>query len=393
LTFDFRLAVLVDDLTPITELLQSFLNQKAKDINNYYDLAKEMAAYTKTIRNAIELSLLIEDHNEELSQLKETFKKLLLLDIDNDKFADMYAKTIAYGLFTAKIGHAQNPGEFTFNRTTASIYISDRIPFLKGLFDLVLGTNSVSKIHKSTENLIDLFNNIDMTNILENFGQETRTEDPVIHFYETFLAAYQASLRKSRGVYYTPEPVVNFIVRSVNELLVNEEIFDLQYGLGNRKVTILDPATGTGTFLYAVIKQIRDNVKKYGIDNWNSFLRDTKLVNRLFGFELLMTPYTIAHLKLGLLLGDLGYKFAPEERLKVYLTNALEEGIKEGDLIPGITQIIAEESSQAGKVKTEIPVMVVLGNPPYSVSSQNASKRKRVYTSYRITIIPEITPP
>ena len=370
--------ILVDNLQPIRELLQSFLNQKAKDINNYYDLAKEMAAYTKTIRNAIELSLVIEDSNEELNRLKETFKKLLLLDIDNDKFADMYAQTIAYGLFTAKIGHAQNPGEFTFNRTTASIYISDRIPFLKGLFDLVLGTNSVSKIHKSTENLIDLFNNIDMTNILENFGQETRTEDPVIHFYETFLAAYQASLRKSRGVYYTPEPVVNFIVRSVNELLVNEEIFDLEYGLGNRKVTILDPATGTGTFLYAVIKQIRDNVAKYGVDKWNSFLRDAKLLNRLFGFELLMTPYTIAHLKLGLLLGDLGYKFAPQERLKVYLTNTLEEGIKQGDLIPGITQIIAEESSQAAKVKTEISVTVVLGNPPYSVSSQNASKRKRI---------------
>ncbi|MDD1414110.1 N-6 DNA methylase [Dolichospermum sp. ST_con] len=368
--------ILVNDLQPIKELLQSFFNQKAKDINNYYDLAKEMAAYTKTIRNAIQSSLEIETTTEELNRLKETFKKLLLLDIDNDKFADMYSQTIAYGLFTAKIGHAQNPGQFAFNRTTASIYISDRIPFLKGLFDLVLGTDSVSKIHKSIENLIDLFNTIDMTNILENFGQETRTQDPVIHFYETFLAAYESSLRKSRGVYYTPEPVVNFIVRAVDDIL--DKVFDLQYGLGNRKVTILDPATGTGTFLYAVIKQIRDNVKKYGIDNWNSFLRDTKLVNRLFGFELLMTPYTIAHLKLGLLLGDLGYKFAPEERLKVYLTNALEEGIKEGDLIPGITQIIAEESSQAGKVKTEIPVMVVLGNPPYSVSSQNASKRKRV---------------
>jgi len=368
--------ILVNDLRPITELLQSFLNQKARDINNYYDLAKEMAAYTKTIRNAIQSSLEIETTTEELNQLKSTFKKLLLLDIDNDKFADMYSQTIAYGLFTAKIGHAQNPGQFAFNRTTASIYISDRIPFLKGLFDLVLGTDSVSKIHKSIENLIDLFNTIDMTNILENFGQETRTEDPVIHFYETFLAAYESSLRKSRGVYYTPEPVVNFIVRSVDNIL--DKVFDLEYGLGNRKVTILDPATGTGTFLYAVIKQIRDNVAKFDIRQWNNFLRGARLLNRLFGFELLMTPYTIAHLKLGLLLGDLGYKFVPEERLKVYLTNALEAGIKEGDLIPGITQIIAEESSQAGKVKTEIPVMVVLGNPPYSVSSQNASKRKRV---------------
>ncbi|MFN7348019.1 MAG: type ISP restriction/modification enzyme [Dolichospermum sp.] len=368
--------ILVNDLQPIRELLQLFLNQKAKDINNYYDLAKEMAAYTKTIRNAIQSSLEIETTTEELNRLQETFKKLLLLDIDNDKFADMYAQTIAYGLFTAKIGHAQNPGEFAFNRTTASIYITDKIPFLKGLFDLVLGTDSVSKIHKSIENLIELFNTIDMTNILENFGQETRTEDPVIHFYETFLAAYESSLRKSRGVYYTPEPVVNFIVRSVDDIL--DKVFDLEYGLGNHKVTILDPATGTGTFLYAVIKQIRDNLTKFDIRQWLNFLRGTRLLNRLFGFELLMTSYTIAHLKLGLLLGDLGYKFAPEERLKVYLTNALEAGIKEDDLIPGITQIIAEESSQAGKVKTEIPVMVVLGNPPYAVSSQNASKRKRV---------------
>ena len=369
---------LVDDLKPITELLQSFLNQKAKDINNYYDLAKEMAAYTKTIRNAIELSLLIEDPIEELNRLKETFKKLLLLDIDNDKFADMYAQTIAYGLFTAKICHTENPEEFAFNRTTLSIYISDRIPFLKGLFDLVLGTGSVSKIHKSIENLIELFNRINMTNILENFGRETRTEDPVIHFYETFLAAYQASLRKSRGVYYTPEPVVKFIVRAVNDILVDRTIFDLEYGLGNRRVTILDPATGTGTFLYAVIQQIRDNFAKYDVRSWENLLRDTELLNRLFGFELLMTPYTIAHLKIGVLLGYLKYKFAPNERLKIYLTNALEEVIKQGDLISGITQIIAEESSQAAKVKTEIPITVVLGNPPYSVSSQNASKRKRI---------------
>ncbi|WP_353929712.1 type ISP restriction/modification enzyme [Okeanomitos corallinicola TIOX110] len=366
---------IVDDLQPITELLQLFLDQKAKDINNYYDLAREMAAYTKTIKNAIELALEIEANSAELYQLKETFKTILILDTDNQSFADMYAQTLAYGLFTAKVGHAQNPGSFNFDRRHASIYISDRIPFLKGLFDIVIATDSVSKIHKSIENLVELLNTVDMTNILETFGRETRTEDPVIHFYETFLAAYQSSLRKSRGVYYTPEPVVNFIVRSVNDIL--DQVFDLQHGLGNRKVTILDPATGTGTFLYAVIKQIRDYMTKYGIDRWNSFLRDINLLNRLFGFELLMTPYTIAHLKLGLLLGDLRYQFAPEERLKIYLTNALEEGINQEEIIPGITEIIAEESSQAGKVKTEVPVMVVLGNPPYSVSSQNASKRKK----------------
>ncbi|MFM7407426.1 MAG: type ISP restriction/modification enzyme [Cuspidothrix sp.] len=370
---------LVKDLQPITELLQSFINQKAKDINNYYDLAKEMATYTKTIRNAIESSLMIETTTDELKELKQTFKKLLLLDIDNESFADMYAQTIAYGLFTAKINHAQNPADSLFNRTTASIYISDRIPFLKGFFDIVINTNSVSNIHKSIENLVELLNTVNMTSILETFGRETRTEDPVLHFYETFLAAYQASLRKSRGVYYTPEPVVNFIVRAVNDLLSDEKVFDLEDGLGSRKVTILDPATGTGTFLYAVIKQIYQNEIEDGITRrWNKFFRRKKLLSRIFGFELLMTPYTIAHLKLGLLLADFGYEFEADERLKIYLTNALEEGIKQGDLIPGITQIIAEESSQAANVKTDISVTVVLGNPPYSVSSQNASKRKRI---------------
>ncbi|HLO87491.1 MAG TPA: type ISP restriction/modification enzyme [Nostocaceae cyanobacterium] len=370
---------LVQDTTAVAELLQSFLTQKAKDINNYDELAREMAAYTKTIRYAIESALILEENNEsesrELHQLQETFKNLLLPDIDNERFADMYAQTIAYGLFTARIGHAQNPGQFAFNRITASAYISDRIPFLKGLFDIVIATDSLSTIHKSIELLVDLLNQVNMTSVLEHFGRETRTEDPIFHFYETFLAEYEYSLRKSRGVYYTPEPVVKFIVRAVNELL--DQVFDLDNGLGHRRVTILDPATGTGTFLYEVIRQIYQHQQdRFGVSRWDNFLRDKKLLKRLFGFEILMTPYTIAHLKLGLLLTDIGYKFQPHERLRIYLTNALEEGIKQADLI--LSQIIAEEASQAGEVKTEIPIIVVLGNPPYSVSSQNESKRKFV---------------
>jgi len=358
----------------VIQLLQLFLGYRKKDINNYYDLAGQMAVHTKSVKYSIEEALKLEDKAGELTQLKLLFQDLLLPDLDNHTFADMYAQTIAYGLFTARVGHAQNPGQDLFSRKTASCFISNKIPFLQGLFNTVIETDVISKIHWTIEDLVELFIKVDMGSVLERFGQETRRQDPVVHFYETFLAAYESSLRKSRGVYYTPEPVVTFIVQAVNDIL--DKDFDINFGLGNRRVTILDPATGTGTFLYEVIKQVYRNFERYGVNKWNELLRESQLLSRLYGFELLMTPYTIAHLKLALLLESIGYKFEPEERLNIYLTNALEEGIKESDLI--VAKFLSDESNQAADIKTDVPIIVVLGNPPYSVSSQNASKRKRV---------------
>jgi predicted helicase len=358
----------------VVQLLQLFLGYRGKDINNYYDLAGQMAVHTKSVKYSIEEALKLEDKTGELTQLKVLFQDLLLPDLDNDTFADMYAQTIAYGLFTARVGHAQNPGQDLFSRKTASHFISNKIPFLQGLFNTVIETDFISKIHWTIEDLVELFIKVDMGSVLERFGQETRRQDPVVHFYETFLAAYESSLRKNRGVYYTPEPVVSFIVQAVNDIL--DKDFDINFGLGNRRVTILDPATGTGTFLYEVIKQVYRNFERYGVNKWNDLLRESQLLSRLYGFELLMTPYTIAHLKLALYLESIGYKFEPEERLNIYLTNALEEGIKESDLI--VAKFLSDESNQAADIKTNVPIIVVLGNPPYSVSSQNASKRKRV---------------
>ncbi|MGD1713445.1 type ISP restriction/modification enzyme [Dapis sp. BLCC M172] len=362
-----------DNLEKTAELIQSFLDYQEKVINNYNDLAQQMAAQTKVIRYSLSEALKIENEMGELTALKQVFQELLFPDLDNNSFADMYAQTITYGLFTARVGHAQNPGSSNFNRQTASIYISDKIPFLQGLFSTVIATDIVSKINWAIEILIEVLAKVDIGNILENFGRETRREDPVVHFYETFLAAYEVSLRKSRGVYYTPEPVVSFIVKAVNHIL--DKYFDLEYGFGSRKVTILDPATGTGTFLYRTIKQIYFNFEKYGANRWNELLRDSQVLQRLYGFELLMTPYAIAHLKLGLLLETLGYRFEEKERLNIFLTNALDEGIKKSSLLFG--EYISEEANQAAKVKEEKPIFVVLGNPPYSVSSQNVSKRKR----------------
>jgi type I restriction-modification system DNA methylase subunit len=348
------------------KLLNLFLNYQGEIINNPLNLAQQMARYTKAIKYSIQEAL--NEETEELIQLKSLFQELLIPDLDNDNFADMYAQTITYGLFTARIFHAQNPCQYPFNRETASYYISDKIPFLKGLFTTVITTESATNISWTINILVELLAKIDMGNILENFGEKTGQSDPIVHFYETFLATYEASLRKNRGVYYTPEPVVAFIVRTVNEIL--ETRFNLELGLGNKQVTILDPATGTGTFLYQVIKQIYENLAQYGLaKNWAKYVKESNLLNRLYGFELLMTPYTIAHLKIGLLLENLGYQFQDKERLGIYLTNALDKGVKKSDLILG--KYLSEEANQSAKIKTEKSVLVVIGNPPYSGESAN----------------------
>jgi len=360
-------------------LLDQFINYTGEIISSPEDLARQMARLTKAIRLATTTALEGERKDGELHQLKQGFSEVLLPDLNDADFADMYAQTISYGLFAARVGHAQNPGGEPFTRRTAGTYIPATNPFLKRLFNTIVETDAVSQIDWAIDDLVQLLSQVDMGSILENFGQRTRQEDPVVHFYETFLAAYNAALRKSRGVYYTPEPVVSFIVRSVDAIL--KDRFDLPLGLADNakdpitqkpKVQILDPATGTGTFLYEVVKQIYRNLEEIGMANqWDSYVRDN-LLNRLFGFELLMAPYAIAHLKLGLELQELGYKFKGKQRLGIYLTNTLDEAMKKSEILFG--QFVAQEANEASTVKRDTPVMVVLGNPPYSGHSANKSE-------------------
>ena len=248
--------------------------------------------------------------------------------------------------------------------------------------------------------LVQLLAHADMDAILEDFGRHTRQDDPTVHFYETFLAAYDPALRERRGVYYTPTPVVSFIVRSVDALLKSK--FGLPNGLADTrtitppsippqagggkpmpKVLILDPATGTATFLYAVIDHIREHfMQQNNAGMWSGFVRE-HLLPRLFGFELLMAPYAVAHFKLAFQLAghDLApaqreqwaYDFASHERLGVYLTNTLEAVEEEIESLWGPLRIVTEEAQEANKVKRDYPIMVVIGNPPYSVSSSNKS--------------------
>jgi hypothetical protein len=363
----------------ITALLDQFLHYSGEIISSPEDLARQMARLTKAIRLATAAALAGEGKDGELHQLKQGFSEVLLPDLNDADFADMYAQTISYGLFAARVSHAQKPDGESFTRRTADTYIPATNPFLKRLFNTIVETDAVSQIDWAIDDLVQLLSQVDMGSILENFGRRTRQEDPVVHFYETFLAAYNAALRKSRGVYYTPEPVVSFIVRSVDAIL--KDRFDLPLGLADNtkdpvtqkpRVQILDPATGTGTFLYEVVKQIYRNLEEIGMANqWNSYVRDN-LLNRLFGFELLMAPYAIAHLKLGLELQELGYQFQGKQRLGIYLTNTLDEALKKSEVLFG--QFVAQEANEASEIKRDAPVMVVLGNPPYSYESSNTGE-------------------
>jgi predicted helicase len=246
------------------------------------------------------------------------------------------------------------------------------------------------------DDLAQLLAQTDMNAVLADFGKGTRREDPLIHFYETFLTEYDPKLRELRGVYYTPEPVVSYIVRSVDHILRTQ--FDCPGGLADTsqttytyasngekqektspRVLLLDPACGTGTFLYAVINSIRERYRERGnAGMWSSYVRE-HLLPRIFGFELLMAPYAMAHLKLGMQLAALdlpeaerqawSYDFKSKERLGLYLTNTLEEAMQRSEML--FARSISDEANAAARVKQHYPVMVVLGNPPYSGHSAN----------------------
>jgi len=280
----------------------------------------------------------------------------------------MYAQTVTYGLFAAR---AQNPGQADFSRQRAVFDLPRTNPFLRALFDHVAGPNLDSKIAWLVEELAEVIGTADFSEILRDFGRRTRQEDPVVHFYETFLAAYDPALREKRGVYYTPEPVVSYIVRSVHHLL--RERFHKTRALAEEDVFILDPACGTGTFLFFVIRRIHEELQRRGQGGTFSAYVARHLLPRVFGFELLMPPYAVSHMKLGIELKDLGYTFETDERLGIYLTNTLEEAVRQSENL--WARWITEEANAAAEIKRDRPIMVVLGNPPWAGHSANASWR------------------
>ena len=375
-----------EDATRVAQLLQQFMLAEIPLKSTPQDLATRMAGLAKLIRSLIEQTFKAEGDTGELHGQLEAFRQVLIESLTVGQFADMYAQTLCYGLFAARC----NAPAKGFTRQIAASALPKTNPFLRKLFNSIAGPDLDPSIAWAVDQLAELLARADMAAILSDFGKRTRREDPVVHFYETFLAAYDPKMREARGVYYTPEPVVGYIVRSVDAILRSD--FGMRDGLAHAKkvklkrpkvhgkgeetyethrLQILDPATGTGTFLYAVIAKIREHFDG-NAGAWPGYVAE-HLLPRLFGFELLMAPYAVAHMKLGLELEQSGYDFASDRRLGVFLTNSLEEA-HELTGLPLFTQWLAEESRAAGNVKRDAPVMVVLGNPPYSGHSANTGE-------------------
>jgi predicted helicase len=357
-----KINLLPDGEQKLTQLLDAFFRQPALTVGTAQELSKRMAGMTRIIRDLIVGTFEHEQEQGWLHNWLAAFRETLIPDLDEKQFADMFAQTLAYGLFAARV-HA--PPTKEFSREMAAFNLPKTNPFLRKLFSEIAGVDMPETIAWAVDDIVELLKRADMAAILKDFGKAQGKEDPVVHFYETFLAAYDPKMRKVRGVYYTPEPVVSYIVRSIDHLLKTR--FNRPKGLADENTLILDPATGTATFLYFVIDQIYQKFAKQK-GAWDSYV-DRHLLNRIFGFELLMAPYTVAHLKLGMQLHDLGYSFRSNQRLGIYLTNTLEEAAKKSEKL--FAQWISDEANAAATIKTELPIMVVLGNPPYSGISAN----------------------
>lgn len=386
-------------------LIDSFLKQKPAPINSAHDLAVRLAHFTHLIRDIIIEAYASGEASQQLRDWRDAFAATLLPELhshlDNKKekqavaeFADMFAQTLAYGLFSAR---AASPGG-RFSHEQARKLIPRTNPFLRSFFEQITGSALDEEPFAGfVEDIIQTLGHADIDNILRDFGKRGRRTDPVVHFYETFLHAYDPKLRELRGVYYTPEPVVNYIVESIDVLL--KEKFGLKQGLADRskigvmlkegekeiheeshRVLILDPATGTATFFYRVLDFIREQFeRRKNLGAWGDYVHE-HLLPRLFGFELLMAPYAVAHFKLGLALAawDKEPLFRPQwsyeprqgERINIFLTNTLEDLEKAAEQL-GPLRVLSNEANSAYEIKKHKPVLVVLGNPPYSGHSAN----------------------
>jgi type I restriction-modification system DNA methylase subunit len=402
-----------------------------KPITTAKELAQKLAEVSRRIERVIPDVYRAEPKDGYLRGLLRSFQKELLptlkLEPENEKdysFADIYAQTIAYGLFTARVFSytiderrrrdpltpnpsprtAEGSRETDFNREDAWELLPETNPFLRRLFRDV--SKAVGEYAPSTtlrgsasdespviaDELIDAISEVvsilraaKMDAILEDFRAKMNREDIVIRFYEDFLAAYKPQMREKRGVYYTPEPVVSYMVRSVDILLRSK--FNKPLGLADPEVMILDPACGTGTFLLWIFQLIHQRFQQNpdalteGLQDrsWSGYVKE-RLLPRIFGFELLMAPYAICHLKLGLFLEETGYQFNSGKRLGVYLINTLEDiQVREEEHqlelnIPEMERQIAEEAESGSRVKKQEPIMLVIGNPPYSVNSANKNE-------------------
>ena len=380
------------DEAGLIEMLAIVRQQTPQHITSASRLAQLMAAKARLLRDIIATAICNDEQNgrtpydSELLGYMHSFQEVLLHDITPKTFADIYAQTIAYGMFAARL-HDNTPD--TFTRDEAAKLIPKTNPFLRKVFHEIAGYDLDERIAWIVDDLVAVFAATDIEKIMQGFGKNTQMTDPLMHFYEDFLFQYDPAAKKACGVYYTPQPVVNYIVRAVDDILRTD--FGLPLGLADtskvtveqerqqdnrhrtervqkHRVQVLDPAVGTGTFLAEVVRQIKRNLAAQ-MGGWQAYVSE-HLLPRLYGFELMMAPYTIAHLKLDMEIGVAAReRIEPPGRLKVFLTNSLEEYNPNAGTLFG--NALSQEANAASTIKKSAPIMVMLGNPPYSGESKN----------------------
>jgi len=368
-----KLVVSDSGISQLHDLLLGFLNANVRTVKDSKHLAQLLAGLTRTLATSIDSAYALEGDDEELHNHLRSIREVLVHEFTPKQFADMYAQTISYGLFAAR-SYCKDPSDFT--RQKAAFFIPKTNPFLSNLFGQIAGPNLNTRYAWVVDDIADLLAKTDIDVIWKDFGT---AKDPVVDFYERFLSIYDPQLRELRGVYFTPTQVVDYIVKSIHAILKDD--FGVKDALADSKSLVLDPACGTGTFLYSLIKLVRSNLKGQE-GSWAGYVSQN-LLRRMFGFELLMAPYVIAHLKLALELQAISSDYTQDQRFGIYLTNSLEEGLKKSEVM--FAKWLSDEANAASEIKREKPIMVVFGNPPYSGHSPNKGEWiKKLVHDYRV---------
>jgi len=349
------------------QLLEKYFSFSLPKVYSASSLAKELAKRTRFLREEVVRIELDDQHksNDSILGFYEAFQAYLIKGLTKEDFADLYSQTLTYGLFAARTRAGED-----FNRQLTFRYIPKTIGILRDVFRFISLQDSPPALQVIVDDIAEVLKVTKVNKILKKYYEEGKGTDPIIHFYETFLGEYDPKMREKRGVYYTPEPVVKYIVRAVHSVLKSH--FGLADGLASEQVTLLDPAGGTLTFPAEAMKlAVEEYRNKYGDGDIPGFIRKNILPN-YYSFELMMAPYAIGHLKMGFLLEELGLSLQGDERFKLYLTNTLEMEDLDHVHIPVLSSL-SEESHLAGKVKKEQPILVIMGNPPYSGISSNSN--------------------